>query len=66
MTPEQAQERDRLLRLWHAAQKASIRGPRGQAMTQEEIDEMRRLQAKEDKARRALDDFDVTHGLSRK
>jgi hypothetical protein len=31
-------------------------------MTQQDIDEMHRLQAEEERARHALDEFDRTHG----
>ena len=52
-----------LLQALGAAQRASIASPRGRDTTQEDMSKLNRHHAEEDKARHALEAFDVAHGL---
>jgi len=65
MTPAQQATRRGLLEALHHAERAVLAGPRGPRLTQEELQEMQRLQVERDKARLAVDAFDEVLGLPR-
>jgi hypothetical protein len=60
---DQTARRDILFKALGAAQRGSMAGPRGRATTDGEMERLNRLHAEEDKARRALEAFDVAHML---
>ena len=58
MTPEERTARQKQLNAWREARRANLSFPHGRNMTQEQIDEQRRLKGEQEKARLALDDLE--------
>ena len=56
MTPEERTARQKLLNVWRDARRANLSFPYGRDMTQEQLDEQRRLKGEQEKARLAFDD----------
>jgi hypothetical protein len=59
MTPEERTARQKQLNVWREARRANLSFPHGREMTQEQMDEQRRLQGEQETARLALDDLDA-------
>jgi hypothetical protein len=64
LTREEQAIRQQLLNAWREARRANLSFPLGRAMPQEQMDEQQRLNAEQDKARQALEEFDAAHGLA--
>ena len=56
--------RQELLNAWRDARRANLSFPHGRTMTQEQMDEQRRLQVEQEKTRLALEEFDAARPCS--